>query len=91
MIAATRIKLTPVLAVLAFVLALFGVVVCFRAWADIARIGWEIPEYQHVFLVPFVAIFLAYVRRERLNYVRLSGTALGPTLVVIGWWAAITG
>lgn len=80
-----RTKITPVLAVLAFVLGLFGVVVCFRAWADIARIGWEVPENQHVFLVPFVALFLAYVRRQRLKYARLSGTALGPLLVVLGW------
>lgn len=87
MTALPRPKITPSLAVLAFVLALFGVAVTYRAWADIARIGWEIPEYQHVFLVPFVAAFLVYVRRERFNYVRLSGTALGPTLVILGWVA----
>ncbi|HEX8323132.1 MAG TPA: exosortase/archaeosortase family protein [Tepidisphaeraceae bacterium] len=87
----SRPKITPSLAVLAFVLALFGVAVTHRAWADIARIGWELPEYQHVFLVPFVAAFLCYVRRERLNYLRLSGTALGPTLVIIGWVAGSYG
>lgn len=82
-----RIKLTSTTAVMAFVLGLFGIAVTARAWADIARIGWEVPEYQHVFLVPLVAVFLAYVRRERLKYLRLSGTALGPTLVILGWAA----
>ncbi|MGN6506617.1 MAG: exosortase/archaeosortase family protein [Tepidisphaeraceae bacterium] len=82
---ASRSKITPSLAVLAFVLALFGVVVTYRAWLDIFEIAWEQPEYQHVFLVPFVAFFLAYVRRQRLAYLRVTGTALGPTLVILGW------
>ena len=73
------------MAVLAFVLALFGVAATYRGWADVFSVGWEQPEYQHVFLVPFVAAFLAYVRRERLKYVRLTGTALGPALVLAGW------
>ena len=82
---APRTKLTPSLAVLAFVLALFGIAVTSDAWADILRIGWEYPEYQHVFLVPFVAAFLCYVRKERLNYVRYTGAGLGSLLVLIGW------
>ena len=84
MTVAPRTKITPSLTVLALVLALFGVAATYRGWADVFAIGWEQPEYQHVFLVPFVAAFLAYVRRERLRYVRLSGTGLGAAFVLVG-------
>ena len=87
----SRVKITPSLGVLAFVLALFGLVVTYRAWVDIFEIAWEQPEYQHVFLVPFVAFFLAFVRRERLKYIRVSGTTLGPVLVILGWIASTYG
>jgi len=83
--------LTPSFAALAFVLAVFGVVVTFRAWDNMFRIARDDPEYQHIFLVPCVVIFLVWVRRHRLRYLRVSGTVLGPVLVLAGWGASIYG
>lgn len=79
------------MAALAFVLAMFGIVVTFRAWDNMYQIAREDPEYQHIFLVPFVVLFLAWVRRHRLRYLRISGTVLGPVLVLAGWGASIYG
>lgn len=79
------------MAALAFVLAVFGVVVTFRAWDNMFQIARDDAEYQHIFLVPFVALFLAWVRRHRLRYLRISGTVLGPILVLLGWGTGLYG
>ena len=86
-----RNKITANHAVMAWSLALLGIAVTFRAWKDIFDIAWENPEYQHVFLVPLIAIFLAWVRRGRLPYVRITGSFLGPILVAVGWLAGSWG
>jgi exosortase len=91
MLQAPRSRVTAYHAVLACALASLGVAVTMRAWKDIAEVAWDDPEYQHIFLVPFVAIFLAYVRRQRLRYARVSGVILGPSLALIGWVAASWG
>ncbi|MBC7782239.1 MAG: exosortase/archaeosortase family protein [Burkholderiales bacterium] len=88
---AIRNKITANHAVLAWCLTLLGIAVTFRAWKHIFDIAWDDPEYQHVFLVPFVAIFLAWVRRGRLPFIRVSGTVLGPLLAGIGWAAGSWG
>jgi len=85
MTAALRGKVTPANVMLAFVLALFGAIACSRAWIDIFEIAWEQPEYQHIFLVPLVAVYLAYVRRQRLKYLRVQTVGLGTSLVLAGW------
>lgn len=71
---------------LALLLAALGIVVCAPAWKDIF-IGFAAAdeEYSHIFLVPFVAVWLAWVRRKRLAFCPHSGTLLGPILVAAGW------
>ncbi len=83
----THSKLTSYHAVLAWCMALLGIAVTFRAWKHIAEIAWDDPEYQHVFLVLPVAIYLTWVRRGRLPSTRVSGVITGPLLVAIGWLA----
>ena len=91
MTAVLRGKLTSQHAVLAVILALFGLVVCSRAWADMFLQAWEQPEYQHIFLVPLIAIYLFYVRRQRLRFVRVQTVGLGPAIVLIGWLVSSLG
>jgi exosortase len=88
---AARNKLTAYHLVLAWVLVLLGVAVTYRAWQHIYSIASEDAEYQHVFLVPFVAAFLAWVRRGRLQNVRVTGVVTGPLLVALGWAAGSYG
>lgn len=89
---ANRTRITAFHAVLAWVLALLGIAVTFRAWQDmIVEFAWNNAEYQHIFLVPLVALFLAWVRRGRLRQLRVKGTGLGPILVMLGWFAGSWG
>lgn len=86
-----RQRLSAYHAVLAWCVALLGIAVTYRAWENIFEIAWDNPEYQHVFLVPLVAIFLAWVRRGRLRTTRVSGVITGPILVAVGWAAGSWG
>jgi exosortase len=86
-----RNKITPFHGLLAALLAVMAVAVTFRAWVHMFELAWEDPEYQHIFLVPLVALFLVYVRRERLTYSRISGVILGPLLVLVGWFVGSLG
>src|SRR5947209_19922805 len=38
------------------------------AWSDILLIARKNEEYSHIFLVPFVAAAMIYVRRARFRY-----------------------
>ncbi|HEY0008375.1 MAG TPA: exosortase/archaeosortase family protein, partial [Tepidisphaeraceae bacterium] len=89
--ASVRNKITPFHGLLAGLMGLLAVAVTFRAWKSIFDLAWADPEYQHIFLVPAVAMFLAYVRRDRLRYSRVRAVALGPVLVLIGWAAGSYG
>ncbi|HEX8341227.1 MAG TPA: exosortase/archaeosortase family protein [Tepidisphaeraceae bacterium] len=86
-----RTRITAYHAVLACAMAALGVSVTMRAWADIFEVAHDDAEYQHIFLVPLVAIFLAFVRRQRLRYARVSGVILGPCIALVGWMAASYG
>jgi exosortase len=70
---------------LAALLAGLGLLVTLPAWADIYRIAYNDEESSHIFLVPVVAAWLAWVRRERLRRCQLKGLWLGPLIVLLGW------
>jgi len=72
-------------------LLLLGVFVCREAWAEIYLYASRDVEYSHIFLVPFVAIFLVWVRRMRLRHFRVNGTAIGPIMVLAGLWMSSFG
>ncbi len=62
---------------------------------DILQIGLKDEEQTHIFLVPFIAGWLLWLRRSRLRYVRVRYSLLGPAAVVIGslvsWWGFRSG
>lgn len=72
-------------------LASAGVAVTFEAWSDIWRIASRSEEASHIFLVPFVSVWLVWVRRERLRHVRPTTSWLGPALVLVGWAVSVLG
>jgi exosortase len=55
------------------------------AWSDIFLIARKNEEYSHIFLVPFVAIAMIYVRRARFRYCKPTGTGLGFIIAGLGW------
>ncbi|MEC4683897.1 MAG: exosortase [Nitrospirota bacterium] len=64
------------------------------SWGNIEKLvdDWStIPAYSHGFLVPFVAIFLVYMDRERLRTVPVSPSRWGVALVGAGAGLLIIG
>lgn len=55
-------------------------------WTDIF-IGYAMrdAEQSHIFLAPVVALWLGWVRRERLRKCRPHWTMLGPVVIGLGW------
>lgn len=55
------------------------------AWHDILTITDKDEEQSHAYLVPVVAAWLIWVRRERMrNYVQ-QAIWIGPAIVAVGW------
>lgn len=73
-------------AISAAALVLAGIAATRDAWIDIVRIALHDEESSHVFLVPVVAAWLVWVRRERLRKIRPRGFLAGPLLVAFGWF-----
>ena len=72
-------------ALAAAVMAALGVAATFPAWADIFEIAYKDEEYQHIFLVPLVALWMVWIRRMRFRYCRVSGTGIGLVAAAAGW------
>lgn len=74
----------PMLAVwLATVAALVWV---FRdTWRDIILTAVNDEEQSHIIMVPFVALWMGWIRRGRLRDLRPSGTLFGPAIILLGW------
>jgi exosortase len=69
-------------------LAALAVWVTYEAWHDIFVIARNDEEYSHIFIVPIVALWMAWVRRMRFRHCKPSGTLLGVLLVALGWATA---
>lgn len=54
-------------------------------WADIFRLGTRNEEQSHILLTPVIAMWLAWVRRERLRLCKPASSMLGPIAVAAGW------
>lgn len=67
-------------------MALAAILVCFESWREIfLEFAYRDEEYQHIFIVPFVAVAMIWVRRMRFRHCRPTGTLLGPLLMLAGW------
>jgi len=67
-----------------YLFAALGIAVTWDAWASIAHIAYYYEESSHIFLVPIIAIWLTWVRRERFRFCRPRETWVGPGIVVVG-------
>lgn len=75
----------------AIVMGALAVWATLDAWSDIFLIARKNEEYSHIFLVPFVAIAMVYVRRARFRYCKPTGTGLGFVIAGLGWCLHIFG
>ena len=78
-------------AVGAAVLAAVGFALTHAAWADIFTTAWQDEEASHIFLVPIIAAWLFWVRRERLRHCVPTNEWIGPLLIAVGWAASLYG
>src|SRR3954454_21983220 len=62
-----------------------GVLAMLDEWTDIAHLWWKEPEYSHIVLVPFVALWMVFVRRMRFRHCKPVGTGLGFFIAALGW------
>lgn len=60
-------------------------------WADIFHLGTRNEEQSHILLTPVIAVWLAWVRRERLRLCRPAPSVLGPIAVAAGWGLIVWG
>ena len=67
----------------------------FDAWSRrsylIASRNLQQNENSQIFLVPFVAVAMIFVRRARFRYCKPTGTALGFAIAGLGWCLHIFG
>src|SRR5262245_44394127 len=62
-----------------------GVYVTLPAWRDLVDVAISDEEQSHALLVPVVAAWLLWVRRERLRRYVPRATWVGPAVVAAGW------
>ncbi len=60
-------------------------------WADIISFATTDEEQSHILLVPIVAGWMAWIRRQRLRRLRPSGTLVGPATILVGWGMSYIG
>lgn len=75
----------------AALLAVLAVVATRDAWADIYMIAEADEESSHIFLVPVVAIWMAWLRRARLRHLTPRPSPVGPAVVLAGWASMFVG
>lgn len=66
------------------VLVLLTMLVQHRAWHDVFSIAINDQDSSHILLVPFLAGWLIFVRRQRWRECRLTSRWLGPVLLLLG-------
>ncbi len=82
---------TPWHALGAVLMGLLGFWVTRNAWSDIFFIARRDEEASHIYLVPFVAVWMIWARRSRLRFCTPSGMFIGPIIVAVGWAASVLG
>jgi exosortase len=76
---------TPARVVATLIFLAAGLFATRGAWDDIAHIAARDEEASHIWAVPFLALWLGWIRRDALRSISPRGDWLGPCLVAIGW------
>jgi exosortase len=84
-------RLTAWHAVAAVWMAAIAIVATGDVWADILLLARRDEEISHILLAPLVAVYLIWVRRQRLRYIRVRGRWIGVAMAAAGWLALSVG
>ena len=86
---------TPLLCAALVLLLTLAAIVNYQPLLDILHIGLSDEEQSHIFLVPFIAGWLLWLRRSRLRRIRFRPSLIGPALIAAGtigsWWGFNSG
>ena len=81
--------------VLLSLLLALAVAVGWAPWRDVAYLAWTDEEQSHILLGVPVALWLAWVRRDRIRYAPPRRTLVGPLVCLLGWgisrWGYLNG
>ena len=58
---------------------------------DIFAIASRDPERAYIFIVPLIAIYLAWLRRTRIHEFKLKPSWAGPFIMLLGWLCYLIG
>jgi len=75
----------------ALTMGALAVVMTRDAWLDIFRLSLHYERFNHMYLVPPVALALAWVRRTRVRQCYPGGIMVGPIAIALGWAASMIG
>lgn len=67
-----------------YVFVAIGIAVTWSAWVEIFETAMKDEEASHIFLVPLIAGWLVWVRRERFRFCTPNGQFIGPVFLAIG-------
>ncbi len=62
-----------------------------ETWAMIFATAWRDEENSYILLAPVIAIWLFWIRRERLRFCTPQATITGPAVIIVGWIMATIG
>jgi exosortase D (VPLPA-CTERM-specific) len=66
-------------------------VIFYEGFVRMVSVEWQLPEYQHAFLIPVVSLYLVWARATDLQKVKFEPSWLGVVLVVAGLAAFVLG
>ncbi len=81
----TNVGWTPWHVVGALFMACVGIAATWDSWVDIYNFASRDEEASHIFLVPIVAAWMAWVRQTRIRYCAPRGQYIGPVILAAGW------
>lgn len=76
---------------IAIILTVIGIFLTRDAWIDIIQIAYGDEEASHIFLVPIVAVWMAWVRKARWRQCYPVGRWVGPIMIALGWFSLAYG
>lgn len=87
----TNVGWTPWHVVGAVLMACVGIGATWASWVDIYNFAARDEEASHIFLVPIVAAWMAWVRQARIRYCAPRGQYIGPVIFGVGWAMYVIG
>jgi exosortase len=81
----TNVGWTPWHVAGAICMAAVGIAATWDSWVDIYNFALHDEEASHIFLVPIVAAWMAWVRQARIRYCAPRGQYIGPVIFGAGW------